>query len=480
MRLRGPTDLLAIIAASILLVPFIILDVGAMRIIFGLPFILFFPGYALIALLFPRRTDIDIIERVALSFGLSIALVPLVGLLLNYVWEIRLFPILISLEILTIGLCAGAWYRRASMLKAGASLSIGAEDATDDTEEVKKTVKRPAAVQAQKTTREDVFLSWNVSISFPEWKSYGKLDKALTVILALAIVASVVTLAYVIVTPKTGERFTEFYVLGPGGKADGYPTKMNWSQSGTVIIGVANHEYANKTYRIDVILHNESIKTILNFSLDQHPVAVMPHYNESVKLPHLPVNIDEPWRPQWEIPFNFTIAHPSDYRLEFLLFMADNETALASINPLNAVPYRSLHLWVRDFAIFDQNGNALPPLAQMAAPASAPNGTINLTAICDFAREIFATRYVANQTIKYTIVAKQGGANGTELLRAPFTVTKINKTAANVTFNGETFRMPASLRIPISINAAAGAPVQFLVFRNGDYSKPFRSAVWNE
>ncbi|PKK81272.1 MAG: hypothetical protein CVT47_03315, partial [Thermoplasmata archaeon HGW-Thermoplasmata-2] len=112
MRLRGPTDLLAIIAASILLVPFIILDVGAMRIIFGLPFILFFPGYALIALLFPRRTDIDIIERVALSFGLSIALVPLVGLLLNYVWEIRLFPILISLEILTIGLCAGAWYRR--------------------------------------------------------------------------------------------------------------------------------------------------------------------------------------------------------------------------------------------------------------------------------------------------------------------------------------------------------------------------------
>ncbi|MDD5503614.1 MAG: DUF1616 domain-containing protein, partial [Candidatus Thermoplasmatota archaeon] len=115
MRLKGPADLILIIAVSLLLVPFILFDVGAMRIIFGLPFILFFPGYALIALLFPRRTDIGGIERIALSFGLSIALVPLTGLLLNYIWEISLYPILISLEILTIGLSIGAWVRRAKL-----------------------------------------------------------------------------------------------------------------------------------------------------------------------------------------------------------------------------------------------------------------------------------------------------------------------------------------------------------------------------
>ncbi|PKK81172.1 MAG: hypothetical protein CVT47_03820, partial [Thermoplasmata archaeon HGW-Thermoplasmata-2] len=202
-------------------------------------------------------------------------------------------------------------------------------------------------------------------------------------------------------------------------------------------------------------------------------------YNESVKLPHLPVNIDEPWRPQWEMPFNFTISHPSDYRMNFFLFMADNETALLSIDPLNAAPYRSLHLWVRDFAIFDENGCALPAHHS----SLTTNHSANLTAVCDFAREIFADKYGTNATINYAIVVKgsaQGGANGTELLRAPFTVTKINKTSANITFNGETRRMPASLRIPISINAAAGAPVEFLVFRNDDYSKPFRSAVWNE
>ncbi len=44
-----------------------------LRVIFGLPFVLFLPGYALIAALFPGKGDLDGIERVALSFGLSIA-----------------------------------------------------------------------------------------------------------------------------------------------------------------------------------------------------------------------------------------------------------------------------------------------------------------------------------------------------------------------------------------------------------------------
>ena len=47
-------------------------------IILGLPFILFFPGYVLICAWFPRKEDLDLVERLALSMGLSIAVTSLI------------------------------------------------------------------------------------------------------------------------------------------------------------------------------------------------------------------------------------------------------------------------------------------------------------------------------------------------------------------------------------------------------------------
>jgi hypothetical protein len=77
----------------------------ALRWVLGSVFVLFVPGYVTVEALFPRGRELDSIERFALSVGLSLALVPLVGLLLNYTpWGIRLNPIVISLTILTVGL----------------------------------------------------------------------------------------------------------------------------------------------------------------------------------------------------------------------------------------------------------------------------------------------------------------------------------------------------------------------------------------
>lgn len=74
---------------------------------------LFLPGDSLIAALFPRKDDLDAIERIALSFGLSIAVVPLLGLALNYTpFGIRLTPILIVLSVFTISLAICASVRR--------------------------------------------------------------------------------------------------------------------------------------------------------------------------------------------------------------------------------------------------------------------------------------------------------------------------------------------------------------------------------
>lgn len=84
-----------------------------LRYVFGSLFVLYLPGASLIELLYPRRGGLSQLERLALSIGLSLALVPLVGLVLNYTpWGIRLNPIVVSLTFLTLSLSLGAVYRK--------------------------------------------------------------------------------------------------------------------------------------------------------------------------------------------------------------------------------------------------------------------------------------------------------------------------------------------------------------------------------
>ena len=76
----------------------------------GIIFVLFLPGFTFIKALFPAKVPVktssenmDTIERITLSFGMSLVLVPIVGLILNYTpWGIRLTPITLSLLALTV------------------------------------------------------------------------------------------------------------------------------------------------------------------------------------------------------------------------------------------------------------------------------------------------------------------------------------------------------------------------------------------
>ena len=80
------------------------------RYILGSIFVMLLPGYSLLKALFPEKNlnrkserGLDSIERTALSIGLSLALVPMIGLILNYTpWGIRLAPIVTSLLTLTL------------------------------------------------------------------------------------------------------------------------------------------------------------------------------------------------------------------------------------------------------------------------------------------------------------------------------------------------------------------------------------------
>jgi hypothetical protein len=98
-----------------------------LRYILGSIFVLWLPGHAFIKALFPQNLplahasarsldtsekNLDTIERIALSIGMSLALVPITGLLLNYTpWGIRLTPITLSLLVLTMAFATTALIR---------------------------------------------------------------------------------------------------------------------------------------------------------------------------------------------------------------------------------------------------------------------------------------------------------------------------------------------------------------------------------
>lgn len=84
-----------------------------LRYVVGILYVLFLPGYVLIEALYPKGDELTPLERLALSIGLSLALVPLVGLILNYTpFGIRLGPVVASLAALTTALAIYATYRK--------------------------------------------------------------------------------------------------------------------------------------------------------------------------------------------------------------------------------------------------------------------------------------------------------------------------------------------------------------------------------
>ncbi len=91
------TSIITVITAITLFLPYQDLSIlKILRIIFGSIFILFLPGYIL-TMTFFDESEIDLLERFALSFALSISVVPLLSFYFNLVWvrinEISVFCI---------------------------------------------------------------------------------------------------------------------------------------------------------------------------------------------------------------------------------------------------------------------------------------------------------------------------------------------------------------------------------------------------
>lgn len=324
-RLRElPADLVAVLAVTLLTNLSILLPIiraSPIRVILGLPFVLFIPGYAFIAALFPEagdspttedadeedvdgetaRSGIDGIERVAISFGLSIAIVPLIGLVLNFTpWGIRLAPILVSVSGFTIGAVIVAAYRRQ---------------------------------QVPESERFRVpYRNWLASGREELFEPDSRTDAALNVLLALSIILAVASVGYAVAVPKQGESFTEFYLLTETESGElvaaGYPTEFTEGETKPIIIGIGNQEHETVTYTVVV---KEQRVRVQNNSTEV--LEAVDHPGFQTTLAHNET-VHRTYQMQPEL---------TGERLRWV-FLLYNESVPATPTVSNA--YRETHLWV--------------------------------------------------------------------------------------------------------------------------------------
>lgn len=83
-------------------------------------------------------------------------------------------------------------------------------------------------------------------------RNITKLDKALFIFLAIAIVATLGWIAYIAATPGKSERFTEFYILDTEGKPLDYSRETSVGKPFNIIMGVVNHEYKTASYVVKI------------------------------------------------------------------------------------------------------------------------------------------------------------------------------------------------------------------------------------
>lgn len=97
---------LAMVTSIAVLIPENLYPIIYVRYLFTIVLLLFLPGYTFLRALFTISTkpeNLGTLERYAFSIGLSLALLSILGLILNYSpWGIRVLPITLGLTSMTI------------------------------------------------------------------------------------------------------------------------------------------------------------------------------------------------------------------------------------------------------------------------------------------------------------------------------------------------------------------------------------------
>lgn len=256
-------DLLAVGASNLalLIVAALPPTVEPLRVVLALFVALVTPGYALLAALLPRPTDLEPMERIALSFGLSIFIVTAIAFALNTIHiGIRTFPLIVSMATFSLACAAAAQYRRRSL---SAEEQLGPQ-----------------------------FVNW-----IPVPRRLAPFGQKAAAGLALLAVVAVIGVFYTVLVarPFSTDHLTQFYLLDRYGSPEALPLTVPDGAEAEVILGIGNREGRPLKYVVELWIQGEYQRTVGEFNVPNGEVA--------------------------EATISFTVSHTGTLqRVEFRLF----------------------------------------------------------------------------------------------------------------------------------------------------------------
>lgn len=263
MSSRSAVDLFVVVAWTIVAVVVILSGGGGgLRVALALPVVVLFPGYALLALLFPaspgdqraRRSGPDAratltdLERLTFSVAASLALVPLVAFTLNYTpFGIRLHPMTLAIGGLTVALAVAAFLVRLSVpaeRRAGLPHDLGLGNLPAYLLGRREGLGSPAPFEPASETQ-----------------------RLLNIVFVMAIVVFVASAGYAALAPSGDEEpFTEFYLLTEQDdgqlRAENFSRQFSSGESRSIYVAIGNHEREDVQYTVVVQLEGQTIDRI--------------------------------------------------------------------------------------------------------------------------------------------------------------------------------------------------------------------------
>jgi len=223
-RLKYNIDLIAVVILTGLCILFVLVEpfnATPLRIPFSLIILLFLPGYALIAAMFPKMGEISGIERFTLSIGLSIAITVFDGFAISMTpYLFRPVPLILTLSAITLFL----------LLLTVVTRALTPEDK-------RYFVDYQGFIESLRADDEKM----------------SDIERMLFIALIGSIIIASSMLIYAKLTFKD-EEFSALYILGPDGKAERYQKDLYIGEPSTITVGVENYEHAPTRYTLQVKL----------------------------------------------------------------------------------------------------------------------------------------------------------------------------------------------------------------------------------